>query len=269
MASPELKEIQERFVAVVAGLSDDPARLRAMVHSDRRFGAAARLEVYANAYVGRLFACLKEDFAVTARLMGDARFLGLVRDYLRANPPAKPSIMQAGERLGDFLASYPAGSQEPWLADLARFERTLIDVFHEADVPVRTAEEMWRIAPARWPLLEIRAIAALRMLDCRWRVLPLYRAVQSGTTLPKPAPDAVTVLVWRQNQLVYYRELEQNVERVALAAATEGAGFAEICELAARQLAGPDPVAEIAALLRRWLADGLLAKRPLPHGAER
>ena len=63
------------------------------------------------------------------------------------------------------------------------------------------------------------------------------------------------MLVWRQNALVNYRNLEP-VERDALVIVAKGASFAAVCEAVAAGAEEPNRVALIGRLMARWLADG-------------
>jgi hypothetical protein len=124
-----------------------------------------RLNIYADAYFYRLLDCLKEDFPATAAVTGDA-FQGIARDYLGKHPPTEPSIFHASQRLADFLGNCPVASRWPFLAELARLERTLIEVFHSADAPALSARAAGTIAPADWPSLRLRRHPSLRILNC-------------------------------------------------------------------------------------------------------
>jgi hypothetical protein len=65
------------------------------------------------------------------------------------------------------------------------------------------------------------------------------------------------VLVWRQNALVNYRNLEP-VERDALVIVSKGASFAAVCEAIATRSEEPNRVTLIGHLMARWLADGII-----------
>jgi hypothetical protein len=68
----------------------------------------------------------------------------------------------------------------------------------------------------------------------------------------------VTLLVWRQDSQVYYRELAAP-ERAALEAVSKELEFAAVCEAFAARFDGEDLAAAIKEMLARWVIDGLLA----------
>jgi hypothetical protein len=233
------------------------AVLPRIIRGDARLSAPERLNIYADAYFYRLLDCMKEDFPATAAIAGDA-FERLVRTYLDEHPPTEPSIVYAGRLVPEFLANHPLRERWPFLAELARLEITLIEVFHGPDGRALSASEVSEIAPADWPMLRLRVHPALRILNCDWRVNDVRRAVESGSEWREPARTALRLLVWRQNNQVYYRELG-SPEHAALGAVIEGAEFATVCEAFASRFDGEDTAAAINEMLKRWVAEELLA----------
>jgi hypothetical protein len=242
-----------------AATAHQPGWLETMVRGDERLSALRRLEIYVDAYFYRLLDCLKEDFPATAAVIGDPAFEDLIRAYLTRHPPTEPSIFYAGRHLADFLADHGLRQRWPFLAELARLERTLIEVLHSPDAPVLSASEMNSFYPEDWSALRLHSHPVLRLLDCRWRVNDVLRAVEDGGQWKQPELRPVLLLVWRQGAQVYYRELEAP-ERAALEAASRGADFASVCEVFASWFDGENPAAVISQTLARWLADGLLVR---------
>jgi hypothetical protein len=260
----DLKDLQtlvNRAIAAasVGARSSAATAVSGMIRGDERLSAPQRLNIYADAYFYRLLDCLKEDFPATAAVTGGPTFEDLVRAYLSRNPPTEPSIFYAGSHLADFLGDHPVGERWPFLAELARLERTLIEVFHGVDAPALSASEVAVIAPADWPSLRLRVHPALRILNCNWRVNDVLRAVESGTEWAEPAQEPVTLLVWRQASQVYYRELAP-AERAALEAVSNWTEFAAVCQAFAARFEGADAAAAIKEMLTRWVADGLLGR---------
>ena len=268
---------------VAAGLAAERAsgpEVRAdldhFIESDDRLSATERLEIYANAYFYRILDCLKEDFPATLATLGADNFHNLVTGYLIEYPPTEPSISYAGRHLAEFLRhdSMRAMIERwPFIAELARLERTLIEVFHAAEAEPLNAEAMRSVAPEDWPALAMRTHPALAIVDCEWRVDELLREVEAAAgesdqthdtpahARGAPTHAPVSVLVWRHNSRVHYRALERP-ERAALEVASAGASFAAICETVAAACGQDEyriaPVALINRLLEQWIAAGLL-----------
>lgn len=262
--TPNLTNLQTflyRAITTAPGVvtGSDIGTLSQAIHSDERLSALQRVEIYASAYFYRLLDCLEEDFPATAAVAGNPAFEDIARAYLARHPPTEPSIFYAGRYLGNFLANHHLLERWPFLAELARLERTLIEVFHDPDAPALSASQVHEIAPADWPTLSLRTHPALRMLDCEWRVNDVLRAVENGSQWREPELGPVLLLVWRQSAQVYYRELEAP-ERAALEAASKGASFETVCEAFASWFDGENPAVGITQMLARWLADGILAR---------
>ncbi len=206
---------------VAAGLAaesaSEPEMLEHLIESDDRLSATERLEIYANAYFYRILDCLKEDFPATLATLGPDDFHNLITAYLIEYPPTEPSISYAGRHLAEFLRHHSMRAmieRWPFIAELARLERTQIEVFHAAQAEALDAEAMRSISPDDWPALAMRTHPALAIVDCEWRVDELLREVEAAggendRPLGAPAHAPVSVLVWRQNSRVHYRSLER------------------------------------------------------------
>jgi hypothetical protein len=237
--------------------------LEDVIRGDERLSAVDHLEIYANAYFYRLLDILTEEYPATLAVLGEADFHNLVTGYLLAYPPTEPSVMYAGRYLADFLGGHPFRERRAYIADLARLERTVLEVFHRSDALALYAETMRAVPVADWPNLEMRAHPTVAILDSEWRVNELLREVENKIEWREPAHTAVSIVVWRKGFEVYYRALERG-ERGALGLALEGklegTSFAMMCEAVAAEYPGDDAPAAINRVLTRWLADGLLLR---------
>ncbi len=258
----DLKNLQTLLYRAITGVPGAVSSIGLrpdVIRGNGRLSALERVAIYANAYFYRLLDCLREDFPATAAVVGEPAFENLIRAYLTRHPPTEPSIFYAGRYLADFLGNHPQLERWSFIAELARLERTLIEVFHGPGAPALSASEIRTIAPVDWPSLSLRTHPALRMLDCKWRVNDVLRAVANGTEWREPARSVTALLVWRQANQVYYRELEVP-ERAALEVASNGADFAAVCEAFASHMNDEDLPAAINGILTRWVADGLLVR---------
>ena len=256
-----------RLITAPAGVSEGLAQeqslgkggLAQVVVGDDRLSAEERVDIYANMYFYRILDVLKEDFPATLAVLDADRFHNLVTGYLIEYPPAHFSISYAGEHLADFLRQHPLREEFPFLPDLARLERSLIEVFHAADARPLDAEQMRAIAPADWPGLNLKLHPASLVLELEWNVAPILRAVEQGEKPAHPARDEITMLVWRIRNRAYYRAID-TAERAQFAALSNGTSLAEICEVIAASIGDEDPATAINQRLETWLRDGLLVR---------
>jgi hypothetical protein len=234
-----------------------PGTLEALVYGDERLSAFERVDIYANAYFYRLLECLGEDFPATLAVLGADNFAALVRGYLLEHRPTEPSIVYAGLYLADFLNGHPFAERWPFVAELARLERAVLDVFHAADAPALGVEALRAIPSEEWPAVKLRAHPAVEIVHSEWRIADLLDTVEHGREWTDPEHEEASVLVGRQNALVHYRSLEP-VERDALVVVSKGASFASVCEAVAAGAEEPNHVGLIGRLMARWLADGII-----------
>lgn len=255
-----------RLITAPSGVAEGLAQEKSLIHGglaeiiagDDRLSAEERVDIYANMYFYRILDVLKEDFPATLAVLGAARFHNLITSYLIEYPPAHFSIAFAGNHLADFIASHPLHEEFPFLADLTRMERALIDVFHATDAVSLDAEQMRAIAPADWPALKLALNPAHEILELQWDIAPILDAVERGQEPIAPASGAKSMLVWRNHNRDYYRQID-SAERHLLDALVKGTTFAEICELIAASV-DDDPASAINQRLEVWLRDGLLIR---------
>ena len=162
----ELKSLQSllyRLITAPSGVAEGLAAERelsarsldAIVLGDERLSAADRVDIYANMYFYRLLDALKEDFPATLAVLGADNFHNLVTGYLLEYPPTEPSLYYCGRYLADYLRDHPLSENVPFIADLARLERSSVEVFHGADAPVLESDALQAVAPADWPAMKL------------------------------------------------------------------------------------------------------------------
>jgi hypothetical protein len=260
----ELQSLLYRLITAPSGVAEGLAAehlgaggLDAVVLGDERLSAEARVDIYANMYFYRILDALKEDFPATLAVLGGDNFHNLVTGYLLEYPPTEPSISHCGRHLADYLRDHPMREDAAFIADLAKLERAVVEVFHGPEAPALDPESLRAIAPADWPAMKLAIQPSAQILALDWQVSELLRAVEEDRPWKPAGQGAVKVLAWRRDARVHYRDLDL-VEANALEAASRGATFAEICEVVATNAGDQDPVAIMNRMLARCLADGLL-----------
>lgn len=262
-----LKELQRllcRLITAPSGVAEGlraeqlpPDGLDGEIAGDPILSARERVDIYADMYFYRLLDSFKEDFPATLAVIGPDHFHNLVTGYLLEYPPSHHSILYAGRYLPRYAASHPLLGQWPFLGDLARLERTLTEVFHAADAEPLSGTQLGQVAPAQWPILQLKTIPAFELLESRWAVAELVKTVEKGESWCQPEQRASSTVVWRRDARVFYRELDSN-ESLALGAVAGRVSFASLCETVAEQGDSSDPVGLIGTMLQRWVAEGLL-----------
>jgi hypothetical protein len=263
---PDLRQLQALLYRLIVApngvaeaLANDQAAidLDEVIVGDARMTAAQRVGIYADAYFYRLLDALKEDFPATLAVVGADEFHNLITSYLLAHPPADPSLLHAGRCLADHLERSPMLVRWPFIADLARLERALIESFHAVDATSLDRAAVQSIPPDEWPDLMLVLHPATRVLRLQWRIEEILRAVEQNELLPEVLGAPVTLVVWRRQAQVFYRVAEP-AEETALNLIEQRCDFGAVCEGVGTIASDDDVPRLINRILARWLCDGVL-----------
>jgi len=229
------------------------------VVGSERVPVETRLGIYAGAYGSRLIDALGSSYPALAALLGEEDFRILGAKYVRAHDSRHFSIRNYGDALEEFLGTHADYADVPLLAELARWEWLLCAVFDAADAEPLAVAALARVAPADWPGLRFTFHPSVRRVALSWNAPQVWKALTEGGERPelRVAAEPVEWLAWRQDLRNYFRSLEP-AEAGALDAARQGASFGELCERLAATCGAERTAAEAAALLARWLGDGLI-----------
>ena len=262
-----LRDLQSRFFYSIARpvwsegeewQGFDPLLLQE-IQAQRELGPHERLDIYAQMYCARLLDALMEDFPRVAAIVGEDQFRELGRTYLRQYPSAHPSLRYLGSHVPEFLATQPAGTTFPFLPDLARLERTRLEVFDAPDVEPLRSEDLQVISAEAWATLRFQVIPTLETLTCAWPVQQVWKN-ESFTKSDEIRPESTVLRVWRQDFAVYQASMD-TIEQTALTAMRAGEPFATVCATIETLVdATEDVSATIGSLLLRWIEDGILCR---------
>lgn len=260
-----------------------------LVKPSTTLSATERVQIYANMYHWRLHDALAEDFPAVRAYVGTQAFARLVSAYLAAHPPSSFTVRDAGQHLPDFVGTSSWAKSIRFLADVARFEWTLLTVFDGIDSPIMTEADLRLLPPDAWPDLRLHMIPAHALLALDWRVDQVHDVVTTPTTADATgtfqrsseavsagkihvetamiatrevaAPDhsPVNLLVWRKDDLVFYRPVDA-YEWTLLHPLVHGTSCAELCELALQHGDESTATATVGHLLTQWISAQLVAK---------
>lgn len=113
-----LLDFQRRFAATLL-TSDSDAAARSFA---TEVGNEAGLTVHINNVRASLRRALESTFPVTLRLVGDAFFAVMADRFIVAHPPRHGWLSAYGDVLPSCIATFPAASTLPYLADVAALE---------------------------------------------------------------------------------------------------------------------------------------------------
>lgn len=174
--------------------------------------ALERVDVYREMYWLRLREALSIDYPELKAFLGDDAFDALCDAYVKRNPSRTYTLNRLGDHLPRFIARGGGKlARKEFLADLARLELLMTEVFDEEEVPVLDEQQVKRVPPEAWERIRLQAIPALRMAEFRYPV----SAYVSATRDESPKQPLLRrrnswVIVFRRNYSVHRMELPKS-----------------------------------------------------------
>jgi Putative DNA-binding domain len=271
---------------VVAGAESAAPRteIDSVITRSRALSAIERLDIYNRSYFARLLDCMRAEYSVLARALGEELFDSFALGYLQQYPSQSYTLADLGERFPDYLAetrprvddttdaSEPQASGSPafsdgfgirpteeeegdwpeFLIDLARLERTINVVFDGPGTERGILLDHARLAailPDRWPGARLECVPCLRLLTLSYPINDYFTAVRRGDQPEIPERRASYLAVTRRDYRVYRYPLgsaQFQLLNALLNGETVGAAISQ----AAEHSATPDE--RFAADLRDW-----------------
>jgi hypothetical protein len=220
----------------------------------------ARLAIYSNAYRSRLTEALASNYPALARLLGADDFAALAGRYSSAHVSRHTSIRYFGDQLSTFLATDAGYRSVSLLAELATWEWAMTEVFDAADASTLAVESLTSRPAAEWAGLRFKFHPAVRRLELRWNVPPIWKALTSEGVRPAPelAHEPRAWVLWRADLQVRFRFVEAP-EAAALRAVADGRAFGELCLRLCDLVGESSAPTKAASYLRAWMEGGLIA----------
>jgi hypothetical protein len=252
----ELRELQRELQRELLG---EASVIGAAIVQAPPLTVDARLGIYRHAYRARLTEALDDVYPILHQILGDETFASMAELFIDAHPSEHRSIRWYGSELADYLAEQQPFAREPALAELARFEWTLSEVFDASDATPLGRVALSSLDPGVWAALRLRFHPSVRRLALTWNVVAVWQRMSEGEVPPAPTAGSAPVpwLLWRQDFKNYFRSLDA-AEEAALGAALAGRPFGEICETLGTFLAEEEIPLRAATLVAGWLDSGII-----------
>lgn len=253
----DLTQLQDDFQAYI--LDYDP-RIDDQVVGTKKASAEERLEIYSNAYRFRLLDIVIDDYSKLASLLGDEQILELGADYIDAYPSKFFSVRWFGQYMSEFLQNTDPYSQQPILAEIAKFECGLMKTFDAPDNTLITMDDLANIPPNDWANICFTFTASLQRLDLQWNTAETWKSLDAEQPPPSPQKSEFPQawMLWRKDLDPHFRSLPVE-EAWAIDAAMKGQSFGDICEGLCEWLDEQHVPAHAASLLKGWIAEEIVA----------
>lgn len=252
-----LAKLEQRFIGHVRGGAVFPREWCAQGLVDSDIG----LSIYANAYGSRLREALESDHPILGKYLGDALWARFCEGYIEAHPSQVRSLRHFGAQVPAWLATHKPFQDHPGIAELAAFERVLLDAFDAAESDRLDWSSMLSLAADAWPTLRLQFHPSLRLLLTTTNAVETWQAFKDELPPPKPAPSSMPArLIWRDAERISRFRPVAAEELVALQSMfSQAEDFASLCERLSLIRAGDEVPALAIGLLRQWFDEGIVS----------
>lgn len=184
-----LQELQRAFQARVL-LHEEG--IEAELNHDDDIDCEPRLDTYVEGYRTRLVEALGATYPVLRKTLGSEEFARQMRDYIDTTRSMHYSVREYGADIAQWLKSHSDSGQAKELAELARWEWTLADVFDAHDDQSLEISALATVPPAAWPGLSFTMRACVRRFETQSNIVQWWRAANGLCDQPAKLIDGET-----------------------------------------------------------------------------
>lgn len=201
----------QRWVAdiVMAGESVNDAAAQTgtpiddMIEPSATMSPAQRIDVYHGMYRDRLIDILGNDYPALRCALGQDRFYEVAEQYLLAHPSQSFDLNMLGKALPAYLQN-----GDPFIAELARFERLLEELFHEPIADRLDPEALSKLSPDDWLTATLIPAPTLRLMQTTYPVSAFCHAAEADETPSIPSPAKTPTAICRDRYAVEHHVLD-------------------------------------------------------------
>lgn len=258
---PALRELQARFYdGVLLGGAAEEALAACLVETGD--SARQRIAAYRRSILGNLVGAMFATYPVVARIVGLPFFRQAARAYIGAHPSDSGDLNDYGAGLADFLAGWPPAGELAYLADVARLEWRVQEVYYAAEAS-GDLSLLARCPPAAYGRLRFELAPALARLDSAWPLADIWRVNADGYAgdMAVDFSRGCRALILRREGLVHVESLDAG-EAAFIDALAAGS-----LQAAAAGALAVDAAFDLGAALARLASSGALAGVSLAEAA--
>ncbi len=251
-------EASEAVKSPAARAELDPAEIGRVILPSKTLTSVERVGVYQGMYLLRMVEALENDYPAVAHFLGADAFGELVTAYVARHPSTSYTMNRLGDRFPDFVRTWRV-RRKAFVADLARLEALVTEVFDAPESPAWPAEAIARIPEDAWTCAILRPIEALRLGAFAHPVNAYFQSVKDENhDHPSTGRKATWIAVYRKNYEVWRLDLGKPAF-MFLSALVRGRPFGKAVAQAARGLQG-SPGDRLFGWLRDWVAEGMFSR---------
>jgi hypothetical protein len=249
-----LAELQRAFQRNVL---DGSREIETIVAGTEHFATPERLGVYSGGYAERLAEALAQTYPAVQAALGERAFAEVIEQLAHTRPSRHFSVRRYGSELTELLARTFSGPKGRGLAELARWEWLLAEVFDAADRDPMGQADLAGLEAQAWPRLRFELTPTLRRAVLGTNAVQWWKFACAGAARPRRwrLRHSSEWVLWRQELAIYFRPLS-NPEQRALDVITQGGSFGDLCAQLAELVDADEVAVRAATLLHTWLKEG-------------
>lgn len=237
-----------------------PADAATNILPSRHLAPRERVALYSGMYVSRLYECLETDYPALARFLGPDRFGWLVRAYLRKHPSRHYSLNMVGRHMPEFLEGDVKIARRAVLADIARLELSMSEVFDADAADALTPADIAKLSPSEWSELQLRLVPAFQLHAFEHRTNAIVTALRQEQTLPDLRRTKTWVAVYRKDWVVWRMDLSRAMfDTLSALQQSEPLGRALVTGAASFDGTPEELQAAVSRWFAEWTAEGFFA----------
>ena len=207
-------------------------------------------------YLLRMVEALEGDYPAVAHFLGGDAFAELVTRFVQVHPSVSYTFNRLGGEFPGFIRASKGLRRRGFVADLARLELAVTEVFDAAESPAWPAREMERVPQEAWESAVFQPIAAFRLLEFAYPVNAYLQSVKDDDHAHPEAQRAPSfVAVYRKKYEVWRLDLSAPAYGF-LRSLARGRPFGNAIAEVARSHQG-DAGDQLFRWLRDWVAEGM------------
>jgi hypothetical protein len=218
-----------------------------------------RLSIYSNGYFVRLRETLQVDHEILWSYLGDDLFDVAVEGYIRETPSKHRSLRHYGDSIPDYLKETELFSDIPVIADLARFERLLLEVFDAPESNRLSNESLANVPATAWPGMKLKFHPSVRLIALHTNAVEIWKALKEKQVPPGAEENKNHWVCWRNSERLSEFRPVDSTEYEILQLISQAYSLADLCEFMASILPEDDVDSTLMAYLSLWNDHGILS----------
>lgn len=238
-------------------------RVEEVVAEKRGLSGRERLSIYTSGYVARLLECMRADFPVFRRFIGEPVFDAFAKAYIVTEPPHSPSLYDLGAGFAQFLdetkptagdAEAETGALLDLPSEIARLERARTEAIraHGTENDPRAIQGFSPFEVLSHDL-KVQATPCLRLLELKFSLVDFFQEPDYESERDQPPPPdhrRTVVAIGRTDYRINMKEIE--AWQFAFLRACEFPASAHVVARQAAEKSGTEPSFVLAHLVL-WL----------------